>query len=505
MISSVHCAAIHGINANLVKVEVDVRSSGLPGWNMVGLLETAVKESRDRVTSAIRSSGFDIPVRKTIINLSPGNLKKSGTHYDLPIAIALLCASKACPNGSASQYLIAGELTLAGKLCPISGVLIMAAMAREKGLAGIVVPEENFAEAQLVWPKFAIPARSLHDVLHFFSTGEIPVVAMSEPPLRKQHSVDLCEVKGQPLAKRGLEIAAAGGHNISLTGPPGTGKTMLAERLTSILPPLTEGESMEVMRIRSVHGLLCCDECPIVDRPFRAPHHSASYAGLIGGGVNGLPRIGEISLAHAGVLFLDELTEFRRDVIEVLRQPLESGTVCIVRSGMSITYPARFMLVCAFNPCKCGYFTHPERPCSCSINDIKRYRSRLTGPLFDRIDISIEVGTPPHEALIESGNETPSIEIRRRVIAARQVQENRYGMGRTNASISGREITFGAKLGTSQKAILKQAAKSLYLSGRAIHRVLKVARTIADLDASEQIRDEHLAEAIGFRSIKREI
>lgn len=500
MIAFVHSAVISGIEAQSVRVEVDLRSSGLPGWNMVGLLETAVKESRDRVTSAVKSAGFSVPVRRTIINLSPANLKKSGTHYDLPIAIALLCTAQACRNESASKYLMAGELSLDGRVCPISGVLIMAATAKECGLEGIIVPEENFAEAELVWPGNVIGVNSLGQTVSFLNSGERPNIFIPATKQIKSETLDLSEVKGQPLAKRGLEIAAAGGHNLAMAGPPGTGKTMLAERLPSILPPLSDSEAMEVMKIKSVHGLLRFDDCKNTVRPFRAPHHSASYAGLVGGGMSGAPRLGEISLAHRGVLFLDELAEFRRDVLEVLRQPLESGTVSIVRAGISLSYPAKFMLVGAFNPCRCGYFTHPERPCTCSVAELKKYRAKLAGPLFDRIDIHVEVGPPPHESLIEAVGEVTSQEIKKRVITAREIQEARLGKGFCNAMLKSKELYVHAKLGSSQKTLLKQAAKKLFLSGRSIHRIIKVSRTIADLDNSPDIRDEHIAEGIGFRS-----
>ena len=506
MLAQVYAASLSGIEASLVKVEVDVLSRGLPGFSMVGLLETAVKEARDRVGSAIRNAGFAIPNRKTVVNLSPADIKKSGSHYDLAIAVALLAASGVCRPASSLKFLFAGELSLTGKVVPVSGALIMALAAKEKRLHGVIVPAANAWEASLACAGRVIAVESLSEVVSFINDGVAPPAPKSKGEAeRSWHTVDLSEVRGQPFAKRGLEIAAAGGHNIALKGPPGTGKTMLAERLPTILPPLTEKEAIDVAKIWSWHGLLR-DACSLPrERPFRAPHHSASYAGIIGGGMAGNARLGEISLAHNGVLFLDELGEFRRDVIEVLRGPLESGMVRVVRAGVSVTYPARFQLACAFNLCPCGLWGHPTRPCTCGIAQVRRYRTKLSGPLLDRIDLHIEVGPPPHEALLEGSVEEPSEQVRRRVYAARERQRERNKKGALNAHLSARELSRACPLGREERMFLIQAAGHHQLSARAIHRVIKVARTIADLAGDAEISSAHIAEALQFRPQMDEI
>lgn len=497
MLAQVYAIAISGISAIPVKVEVDVQMKGLPGWSMVGLLETAVKEAKDRVGSAVRNSGYSLPNRKTLINLSPADLKKSGAHFDLAIAVALLTAVGACKPSTSTRYLIAGELALTGKVLPVCGVLMMALAAKSNGIEGIIVPRENAWEASLTGINTVVPVESLTQAVEHLNNGIVYDLPKERTvKISNEHDLDYSEVRGQPFAKRGMEIAAAGGHNIALKGPPGTGKTMLAERLPSILPPLSHDEALEVLKIRSLHGMLKDSAFLSNRRPFRAPHHSASYAGLIGGG-HGTPRLGEISLAHHGVLFLDELAEFRKDVIEVLRQPLESGEINIVRAGVSVRYPASFLLACAFNICRCGFSGHPTRPCTCSVAEIRHYRSKLSGPLIDRIDLHVEVGPPPHEALVEGFIEEKSESIRNRVLEARKRQTARNTV--CNSRLPIREIHHYCALGKGEKIFLIHASKLHQLSGRAVHRVIKVARTIADLAGSEKIKSEHLAEAMQFR------
>jgi len=501
MISHVYACALRGIEAQLIRVEVEIQSRGLPGWNMVGLLETAVKEARDRVGSAVRNSGFSLPNRRTIINLAPADIKKGGAHYDLSIAIGLLTAAGICRPSIASRFLIVGELSLKGDVLPISGTFLMSQSARSHQLDGIIVPAENGAEAELAGAETVVPVSSLAEAVEFINDGVIPKkIERKYSKKGELKKLNFSEVRGQPFAKRGMEIAAAGGHNVALKGPPGTGKTMLAERLSSILPPLSKGEAIELLKIRSWHGLLeNCYALPS-ERPFRSPHHTASYAGLIGGSHGSSPRLGEISLAHNGVLFLDEMAEFRKDVLEVMRQPLESGMIRIVRAGMTIDYPAQFMLVAAFNPCKCGFYTHPKRACTCSINQIRNYRAKLSGPLMDRIDLHIEVGPPPHEALLGEAHEEDSTIIRERVILARKKQILRnIGGGKCNAQLSGKEILKLCALKDEGKELIRRAASQLHLSARSIHRIMKVARTIADLKSNDEVSPPDIAEAIQFR------
>ncbi|MBI4126820.1 MAG: YifB family Mg chelatase-like AAA ATPase [Deltaproteobacteria bacterium] len=500
MLAKVYACAMVGIDTQLVEVEVDVQMQGLPGWSMVGLLETAVKEARDRVSSAIRNSGYKLLNRRTIVNLSPGHVKKSGVHFDLAIAIGMLTAWDVCTPPKGRRLLLAGELSLTGQLLPIPGALLMSICARDHQLDGIILPQENVEEAQLVSDVRVYGISTLADAVALINHADPkPSPRPTRRPASKTSPLDFAEVRGQATIKRGLEIAAAGNHHVLMVGPPGSGKTMLAERLPSILPPLTPDEKLETMKMLSLHGLLRKGDAITDNRPFRAPHHSASYVGLIGGG-NQTPRLGEISLAHNGVLFLDELGEFHRHVLEELRQPLESGMIRIVRSGLSLTYPARFMLVSAMNPCPCGYLGHPRRPCVCSVSQIHSYRRRISGPILDRIDLHLEVEPVSHHALMSDAKQESSSAIRDRIMIARERQRKRLGNSPScNAHICSRDLKRFCTLTPSTSALLEQATEKLLLSARAVHRVLKVARTIADLEGSEAISAPHLAEALHFR------
>ena len=506
MLSKVLSSAVIGIDAYLVEVEVDI-ASGLPCFTTVGLPETAVKESRERVKSAIQNSGYRFPDDRITVNLAPAHIKKDGTGFDLPMAIGILAATRHVSHASLNRYLVLGELSLDGRIKPVAGSLPMALEARRAGYDGIIVPAGNGPEAAVVEGIEVLPVENLPQVVSFLR-GEVnltPIRPDIDDLLNQAACLenDFADVLGQEHAKRALEVAAAGGHNLLMIGPPGSGKTMLARRIPTILPSLTFAEAIETTKIYSVVGMMGKDQALIIQRPFRAPHHTISDAGLIGGGH--IPRPGEVSLAHNGVLFLDELPEFKKHVLEVLRQPLEDHRVTISRAASTLTYPAGFMLVAAMNPCPCGYYADPNHACSCSPSQIQRYRSKISGPLIDRVDIHVEVPAVPYRELTEKVGEESSQVIRERVTKARGIQGQRFHRSKiySNAQMNSRQIKTYCSIDAGCKRLLESAIEKLALSARAYHRILKIARTLADLEGSASIGGQHIAEAIQYRSMDR--